>query len=103
MSIRVQYMVKCAGGGWLVPGRPLACLGVAHKFPSAIEAFLAGQRARWTHDVVTFEHRCPAHQTGDGHVHSFRKPKASWPEGPDGETGTIRACVCGETRTESEG
>jgi hypothetical protein len=82
-------MVKCAGGGWLDPGRPLVCLGGAHKFATAFAAFQAATAAKWAYDIPTTEHRCPQHQTGPGHVHYFKK------------TGSIKACVCGETITVS--
>lgn len=90
MSIHAQYAVRCVGGGWLDPGRPLICFGGARKFASAMEAFLAAKAVGWVCDLPTGEHRCPQHQTGTGHVHYFKK------------TGTIKACVCGETVTESE-
>lgn len=91
MSIHAQYMVKCAGGGWLDPGRPLICFGGGRKFDTALTAFRAATAAGWAYDIPTQEHRCPRHQTGPGHVHYFKK------------TGRITACVCGGTITESEG
>lgn len=32
------------------------------------------------------------------HIHKFEEV-ASWPAGPDGETGTLRTCSCGESIT----
>lgn len=95
MSVHAQYMVKCAGGGWLDPGRPLICLGAATKFDTALAAFRAAVAARWAYDTPTQEHRCPQHQTGPEHVHYYGR--TVWPEG------LVKACVCGETITESEG
>lgn len=103
MSVHAQYMVKCAGGGWLDPGRPLICLGVSCKFASGTAAFYAARSAGWTYETLTHEHHCPNHQTGEGHVHYYREAMASWPEDPDGEIGTIKRCVCGAIHTEPEG
>lgn len=95
MTIHVQYMVKCVGGGWLVPGQPLSCHGVATKFGSANDAHHVAVSAGWTYDGRDQKHRCPAHQTGDGHVHSFKSPRegGELPKRP-----VIQTCPCGEQR-----
>ena len=95
MSVHAQYLVKCVGGGWLCPGRPLACLGVPTRYSSAVKAFTSAKQAGWSYDVVTQEHRCPAHQSGDGHMHQFVSPPsgAELPKRP-----VIQTCPCGEQR-----
>ena len=87
-------MVKCVGGGWLVPGRPTICHGVATKFSSPNDAHRSALSAGWTYDGRDQKHRCPQHQTGSGHTHYF-KLVGSYPTGPE-STGTLRVCACGE-------
>ncbi len=98
MSVYAQYMVKCAGGGWLIQGRPLICHRVPTEFASSYGAHCAAVAAGWSFDVDTDEHRCPEHQTGTGHIHYF-KQVGSYPVGPDGETETVKVCACGAQQT----
>lgn len=95
MSVVASYRVRCAGGGYLCPSRPLVCLGVFSRFTTAVKAFVAARDAHWAYDVVTHEHRCPAHQTGEGHVHYFSSPPSGGelPKRP-----VIETCPCGEQR-----
>lgn len=95
MSIHAQYMVRCVGGGWLDPGRPLKCLGVITTYRTHVAAFTSARQAGWAYDTATQEHRCPAHQTGAGHVHVFESPPSGGelPRPP-----VIQTCPCGEQR-----
>lgn len=94
MTVHAKYFVRCVGGGYLDPGRPLICLGVSQYFPSATGARRAADAAGWSHDPGTGEHRCPEHQTGDGHVHYFRRNKEDY-----GKINAAGTCVCGAIRS----
>jgi hypothetical protein len=57
-----------------------------------------------THGAHRFEYqgrfiKCPGYDHAN-HVHAFDTVIGAWPDGPDGETGTLKQCWCGATRTE---
>lgn len=61
MGVYAQYLVKCAGGGWLDPGRPLMCHGVATKFRTPEQAHRVALSVGWCASDNNRTHYCPQH------------------------------------------